>query len=567
MTALVGLVLLQRSRTGVQLELMLLGLLLLPAHLRRVLAWRGHLPPPAAWLLLPEAGALLGVGGIEVTSWALGLALAACLLHARPSPRAAEGAVWPEWADLAWVPLAFLTAACSSPPAWPAEAAWTLALLPLVLEGTDPLRPRSADALLRRSAAWLALLATSLLRAPLDLSLGDVVVGSARCLALAVTGGASTWALASRHVAARRLRRWTFRVLAPLGLLLVGWTAGELAWRVVPNRYRTLVPPRPHAFHVPNAEYTWEGAVLRPRQPRTNTLTWNRRGWHDLDHDPAKPPGVVRLLVMGDSFVEGVQVPLASLYHRQLEAGLNRGAAPRVEVIAMGTSGWGQVDELRALRGEGLDYDPDLVLIGFLGGNDVRNNHPRLQRLAVQEEAGSSAARGAFVEATRRGLFFTAFLADKADQFLCGLAGHPDPLDAEVYRDPPQRWPELWAEAWVLTAEAVRALRDLLRERGVRLVVVGFPGAREVEALAAGQGPFDFSLPRRRMKAVCAELEVPYLELFPDFAALPPAEREGLHLSEDFHWTEAGHRLAAEATLRRLDESGLRLELMGHPRR
>src|SRR5262249_31478762 len=49
-----------------------------------------------------------------------------------------------------------------------------------------------------------------------------------------------------------------------------------------------------------------------------------------------------------------------------------------VEVVAMGQSGFGTASELMRWREFGAAYDPDLVLLAFFAGNDVRDNSRRL---------------------------------------------------------------------------------------------------------------------------------------------------------------------------------------------
>jgi hypothetical protein len=100
----------------------------------------------------------------------------------------------------------------------------------------------------------------------------------------------------------------------------------------------------------------------------------NSQGWRDVEHVFAKPPGVVRILFVGDSFTYG-SVPLQDLYTRRVEARLHDLGYPRVEVISIGVGGWGPDQELEALRNEGLRYGPDLVVYQFCS-NDIINLDP-----------------------------------------------------------------------------------------------------------------------------------------------------------------------------------------------
>jgi|GEM_PF-6771800 len=49
------------------------------------------------------------------------------------------------------------------------------------------------------------------------------------------------------------------------------------------------------------------------------------------------------------------------------------------EVINSGCSGWGTDRECLFYEYEGKKYNPDLVPLFFCLGNDIRNNHPKLE--------------------------------------------------------------------------------------------------------------------------------------------------------------------------------------------
>ena len=97
----------------------------------------------------------------------------------------------------------------------------------------------------------------------------------------------------------------------------------------------------------------------------------------DREHDIAKPPGVLRVAVLGDSYAEAMQLPMAQAFWAVLErelAGCGALDGRPVEVINFGVSGYGTAQELLTLRHDAWRYDPDLVVLAFLTGNDVRNN-------------------------------------------------------------------------------------------------------------------------------------------------------------------------------------------------
>jgi GDSL-like lipase/acylhydrolase family protein len=95
----------------------------------------------------------------------------------------------------------------------------------------------------------------------------------------------------------------------------------------------------------------------------------NSRGWRDREHTLSKPPGVTRIEVIGDSFVEAFQVPADSAFPALLERRLGRGH----EVVALGRSGMGTTEEYLTYRRWGAEYDPDVVAVLFVM-NDLIDN-------------------------------------------------------------------------------------------------------------------------------------------------------------------------------------------------
>jgi hypothetical protein len=164
--------------------------------------------------------------------------------------------------------------------------------------------------------------------------------------------------------------------LHSLLLVLVGLGAGllavELLLRVIgfscPDFYRTDyylgVSLRPGA----RGWFTSEGKAY---------IRINSQGFRDQEHEKAKAAGVFRVAVIGDSFAEALDVPIEDTFwtvmQRQL-AGCRALPAKKVEVLNFGVSGYGTGQELIMLRRRVWDYSPDVVVLAFTIGNDIRNN-------------------------------------------------------------------------------------------------------------------------------------------------------------------------------------------------
>jgi hypothetical protein len=102
-------------------------------------------------------------------------------------------------------------------------------------------------------------------------------------------------------------------------------------------------------------------------------------GLRDYDYRLQKGDGVFRILCLGDSFIEGLQVPLDSTISKLLERELNGSCnAETYEVINCGRGGMGTADEFLWYLQEGAKFNPDLVILGIYYGNDFRNNSRKL---------------------------------------------------------------------------------------------------------------------------------------------------------------------------------------------
>jgi hypothetical protein len=112
------------------------------------------------------------------------------------------------------------------------------------------------------------------------------------------------------------------------------------------------------------------GYVLRPNaagwsvKERERYERINSAGMRDREHSRARPPGVIRIAVVGDSFAEAKQVDADAAYWSNLERELNRRLAPRrFEVLNFGVAGYGIAQEYGVIERRIWDYDPQIVLL------------------------------------------------------------------------------------------------------------------------------------------------------------------------------------------------------------
>lgn len=105
----------------------------------------------------------------------------------------------------------------------------------------------------------------------------------------------------------------------------------------------------------------------------------NSKGWNDFERQYNKPQNVVRVAIVGDSFIEALQVPKTDSVASKLESWLDVNCKYkmddiRYEVLSFGASGWGTTQMHLAINNEIIQYDPDFVIMAFFPGNDLKNN-------------------------------------------------------------------------------------------------------------------------------------------------------------------------------------------------
>lgn len=132
---------------------------------------------------------------------------------------------------------------------------------------------------------------------------------------------------------------------------------GRTTFHAWGNRPDTRLPGVVHRTVTPNFDVSF----------RTNAL-----GFNDVEHPLARPPGTRRVLLLGDSFVEGYAVEQRDHLARVLERLAARDGV-RLEAISMGVAGWGQSQQLGTYEVVGRQFEPDVV-VTFFCANDLWNN-------------------------------------------------------------------------------------------------------------------------------------------------------------------------------------------------
>jgi hypothetical protein len=169
------------------------------------------------------------------------------------------------------------------------------------------------------------------------------------------------------------MRSATKKLLYVAVALLAVLVLVELAYRWIDGR-REVVPRRLGRY---DRSLGWS---LEPGANASSSVTGQRidyrinsKGLRDDETPYEKPPGVYRIVLLGDSRTFGYGVPIEKHFSKYLE-----GYFDRVEVINMGVSGYGVDQELISLRSEGFRYQPDLVIAYVAHFGNHRHMHSNL---------------------------------------------------------------------------------------------------------------------------------------------------------------------------------------------
>ncbi len=311
-------------------------------------------------------------------------------------------------------------------------------------------------------------------------------------------------------------------------------------------------------------------------------LEYNARAYRGPLHAYAKPPGSYRVVMVGDSYLEGYTVALP---HRAPELAQAMLQPLSVDIVALGTGGYSTDQELLWLQTEGLRYEPDLVVVLFVGNDIWFNNRDRYPRGAkpVFRIAGDSLvltnvpvprpAPGAdsvtprlasLWQATKSAIRLHSRLLRLAKRILRRTPNVPilTPGGSErvqalysVFADsltPPAD------TALLITERLLAQMRTITRAAGAELIVMLVPGPEALYPAGARQSqgfsqipPFgDQDRESRRFREICTAAAVRCLDPTARFVSAAQALPRGdlLIFPEDGHWNERGHAVAA-ATL------------------
>jgi len=339
--------------------------------------------------------------------------------------------------------------------------------------------------------------------------------------------------------------------------------------------------------HIPGASGWAKRCVGRQAEWRT-FVRINDHGLRGPEIPYARRGGF-RVLVLGDSYTEGLQVAEEETFVRRLEARL-RAERPgcRIEVINAGHAAYGTQNELLFYLHEGRKYAADLVLLVFNTENDVLENSAMLleqipfpypdkphyvydgNRLVLRNFPLPAAKEPwATVERLHRTIARHSLLYRVAWSLTLPRVGRAHagdsfprlgPLGALLREYPPE-----WDEAWRLTWALLHRLQRAVARDGARFAVAVIGGAYEVSSqrfesrlylagAARVRDRLDRDKPNRLVTGWLNRHRIPYVPVLERFREHAAATGRDGYYHWDVHWNSEGHALAADVIGAGLEE-------------
>jgi len=358
-----------------------------------------------------------------------------------------------------------------------------------------------------------------------------------------------------------RLKRAAQAALLAASSLVLVLVALELAVRLLAPQQ--LIRLRPDVW-IPDDGLGWRHApnldVRVNTGERTVRLLTDGDGFRIGERTIDRPR--YRILALGDSFLEAIQVPYEDTLGAHLEALLASELGAPVRVVNAGVGGWDPNHYLIQARLELPRRSYDAVVVFLFAGNDVvawRRDRipPRPSRRAHRLRLPRSLAAGELIDAvaypindaleTRSHLFILLKNRFKFLLMRLGLSQHYVPATlSTATRDQP---------AWEITADLARDIADEAEARGLPSLFVLLPGLYQVDpeigrryagALGIDPSTLDLDQPSELLAPLFARRGLELIDATPALRrALQAGERE-LYGRVDTHLGPAGHRRVAE---------------------
>lgn len=338
------------------------------------------------------------------------------------------------------------------------------------------------------------------------------------------------------------------------------------------------------------------------------TVRWknNSQGFRsDAEYSPTPPPGTLRVMILGDSFVAGYRVDQAKCFGFLIEDRLRRILGRPVEVLIAHEGGGGcPASGFRYFSNLGAEFHPHVLVLGITLGNDIAQAYTALHPRGPFELETSQASPNLRVRENvpnpigfRHGLEVLALpsfamdgpgqgprfgrlshAAESLHRLLFPQAAHEAPQAIKSYYenfgmgkdrlfDPTNGLgmflkapPDEIRDARASLCRIISAFKVVCDFHGVSLVVALFPQrfqvqdgdwAETVRTYGLKRKAFDLLAPNKAIRDCCASRSIPLLDPTEAMSLFQRKAGKSLYLPcGDMHWNERGHETFAESAVK-----------------
>lgn len=354
-----------------------------------------------------------------------------------------------------------------------------------------------------------------------------------------------------------KLAKSLFKILVILGLSLI--LVEVLMTVFEPNLFKGFYQYDPDlGYRVRAHHQTADGSVT------------NQFGFNSREYSLQKSPGVFRILVVGDSFnwAGGLKGNYTALLEQKLDS-LYGGH--KVDVINAGYPGTHTAEQLAMLRKFALQYNPDLVILGFFAGNDFIDADPHRKRIVVNDTYVDIDRRH---ERTLLGRPIVSrsrlylFLRQKYEVWKEQRASRSDVRDPNSFsRETFLNIEKMRLDLFSRTAareqryqpkidyilQSVAEMDALLKSRKIAFMVAIFPDEFQanpellkavLERYQLDPNDYDVEFAQKLLKSSLETKGISYVDFLDRFRAAE--EQQQLYIPQNTHWNDAGNELAAQ---------------------
>ncbi len=281
----------------------------------------------------------------------------------------------------------------------------------------------------------------------------------------------------------------------------------------------------------------------------------NSAGWNSPhEYTPQKQPGVLRIAVIGDSYVESMEVDLDKSFLALLETTLAQASGQPVEVYNFGKSGAPLSEYLQIMRYVTATYAPDIVIVNIVD-NDFEESFvefglPYFLNFDLAADGSiveippvpyepSKQVEGFRVLAHSALVRFLAYNLDYLPRLK--MMRMNEPVEQTESDDSARR-----TKLDALVRYVFGQYADLASGADSHLLLV-IDGPRADLYKGRPLEESDTFIYHDVSQAAVDELGIPLLDLTTPFAEAYSQTERRLNFENDYHWNEYGHQIVAQA--------------------